>query len=499
MECKCCKRLGVISFGVLAILVVAFVGIKIGAAQGQVTNQTAWPMFGGTPSRNMVNTVDKNIPADFSVEVGKFKNVKWVAELGNKAYGGPVVSGGKVFVGTNNAVPRDPRVKGNNKAVLMAFNELDGKFLWQVTHDIPTDNPIFQHVVSYGLLSTPAVDKDRICYVTPSCEVICADTADGKIIWRLDVMKEYKVRPYHCAASSPLIVGDLVMIVTGNGIDEQEGGVASPKSPSFLAINKFTGKPVWQSNLPGENIIEGQWSNAVLAIVNGKEQVVFAGGDAWLYAFEPKTGELIWKCNCNPQQARDGKNYFIGTPVVHDNKLFVGLGICPDSTLPSKYSFVLCLDITKKGDVSLKSMDQKDPANKDSALVWAFGGPILPRPARGRAANFGSTIGTCAVVGGLVYISEERGYLHCLDEKTGQRQWEHDFKSATWGSPYFVDGKIYHGSEGGEMTIFAAGRQKQVLAQIDMDDTLQGTPVAANGVLYIATKSRLYAIAEKKQ
>src|SRR5947199_8532263 len=81
-----------------------------------------WPMFGGTPQRNMVNTVDKNIPTEWSVEEGKQKNIKWAADVGSRCYGGPVIADGKVFVGTNNANPRDPLIKAS-KAVLMAVNE----------------------------------------------------------------------------------------------------------------------------------------------------------------------------------------------------------------------------------------------------------------------------------------------------------------------------------------------------------------------------------------
>src|SRR5713226_8247903 len=38
---------------------------------------TAWPMFGGTPRRNLVNTADKNMPTTWVVEEGKQKNIKW--------------------------------------------------------------------------------------------------------------------------------------------------------------------------------------------------------------------------------------------------------------------------------------------------------------------------------------------------------------------------------------------------------------------------------------
>ena len=100
--------------------------------------------------------------------------------------------------------------------------------------------------------------------------------------------------------------------------------------------------------------------------------------------------------------------------------------------------------------------------------MWAFGGLIEPRPEKIRHARFGSTIGTAAVHDGLVYISEERGYLHCLDAKTGAHYWDHDFKAGVWSSPYYVDGKIYIGNDDGDVVIFEQGQiPKKVLATND--------------------------------
>ena len=58
-----------------------------------------WPMWGGTPDRNMVSSM-KGLPTEWDVKTKK--NVKWVAALGSQSYGNPVVAGGMVFVGTNN-------------------------------------------------------------------------------------------------------------------------------------------------------------------------------------------------------------------------------------------------------------------------------------------------------------------------------------------------------------------------------------------------------------
>src|SRR5215510_2394651 len=90
-----------------------------------------WPMWGGTPDRNMVSSM-KGLPTEWDVKTKK--NVKWVAALGSQSYGNPVVAGGMVFVGTNNEGMRDPKQPGD-RGVLMAFKESDGTFLWQQTSE----------------------------------------------------------------------------------------------------------------------------------------------------------------------------------------------------------------------------------------------------------------------------------------------------------------------------------------------------------------------------
>src|SRR5918993_2973063 len=92
---------------------------------------TEWPMWGGTPDRNMVSNM-KGLPTTWDVKTKK--NVKWVARLGSQTYGNITVAGGVVYVGTNNEGVRDPKITGD-KGVLMAFKESDGTFLWQAVHD----------------------------------------------------------------------------------------------------------------------------------------------------------------------------------------------------------------------------------------------------------------------------------------------------------------------------------------------------------------------------
>jgi outer membrane protein assembly factor BamB len=500
--------------------------------------------FGGSLGRNMVNLVDHNIPTEWSVEEGALKNIKWVADLGSKAYGGPIIADGKVFMGTNNQKPRNPNIKGD-KGIVMCFDEATGKFLWQAAHDkLPAGR--VNDWPEEGICSSAFVEGNRLYYVSNRCELICADTngfLDGKndgvtdekytdplsadIIWRLDMIKKLDVFPHNLSTSSPLVVGDLIFLVTSNGVDEGHINIPQPKAPSFLCVNKKTGAVVWQNNFPssklveaqaqgnakkdvlikqllnkGEVLMHGQWSSPAYAVANGKPQIIFPGGDGWLYSFEPETGKLIWKFDCNPKNSvyklggKGTRSDFIASPVVYDNKVYIGVGQDPEHD--EGVGHLWCIDITKEGDVSPvnDNYDPNAPENKNSALVWHFGGMVPPnaQEEEGRNYYFGRTLSSCAVHDGLVYAAELAGYIHCFDAKTGKRYWNHNMESATWCSPSWVDGKVYIGNDGNKVLIFAAGKEKKLLGEIDMGGKVRATPVVVNGVLYLATENKLFAV-----
>lgn len=455
------------------------------------------PMLGGTVARNPCNPVAKEVPADWSVQEGNAKNLRWMATHGTRGYASPVIVGGKVLVSTNNQKPRDPKTKGE-KAVLMCFRESDGQFLWQLTHDMPPPE-VVREARQDGLCSTPAVDGNHLYYVTPAAEVVCADT-DGKILWRLDMMEKLKVFPCYVSTCSPLVAGDLVFVCTGNGRDA-EFKLPAPEAPSFVAIDKKTGEIKWHDNSPGDKILEGQWSNPAYAEVNGKPQVIFGGGDGWLRAFEPATGKLIWKFDCNPKKSeakpggRGTRNAIVATPVVYENKVYVGVGQNPEAG--AGVGHLWCVDLTKTGDVSPvdDNFDPQAPVNKGSALVWHYGGPGVKDAAREYV--FGRTMSSCAIQDGLLYIAELEGFVYCLDARTGQKLWEHDLKANVWGSPYYVDGKVYLGTDEGDVYIFAAGKEKKLLGQVAMERAVKSTPVAVNGALFIVNDAAVYAIGKK--
>src|SRR5206468_740595 len=86
------------------------------------------PQWGARHSRNMA-APEKDLPDDFDPATGR--NVKWIAPLGTESYPSPVIANGRVYIGTNNERPRDPKHKGD-RAVLLCLDESDGHLLWQL-------------------------------------------------------------------------------------------------------------------------------------------------------------------------------------------------------------------------------------------------------------------------------------------------------------------------------------------------------------------------------
>jgi outer membrane protein assembly factor BamB len=282
--------------------------------------------------------------------------------------------------------------------------------------------------------------------------------------------------------------------------------------------------------------MHGQWSNPVYAEINGTRQVIFPGGDGWLHSFTPEKGEPIWKFDCNPKDAvyelggTGTKSDFIGTPVVYDNKVYIGVGQDPEHT--SGIANFFCVAPTKTGDISrdldtgMKDKDGKPVVkpNPNSCEVWRYGGVEDFKWAQ-RDFKFGRTMSTACIVDDVVYISELQGFLHCLDAKTGKHYWQLDTKASIWGSPYYADGKILLNNDN-DLFVLRHEKQHQVydeiaaaknaqtmkeardamkkvraevekkylLSKTSFDATMHSTPVVANGVLYVMTERSLYAL-----
>ncbi len=489
-----------------------------------------WPCWGGDPQRNLINPTtgfaavfDPSHPVDDPQRLSGVPgipldelNIRWTAELGSQTYGNPVVSNGRVFVGTNNAAEYRPQHEGD-RGVLLCFDEETGEFLWQLTREkMPTGR--INDWPEQGIASTPFVEGDRMWLVTNRCELICLDVhgfhngensgpytdevdtelQDADIVWVLDMFEELDVFPHNLANSSPVVHGDLVYVLTSHGVDEDLSTVPNPHAPSFLAVNKHTGEVVWSDNSPGDQILHGQWGSPAIGIVNGQAQVYFPGGDGWLYALEAETGELIWKFDLNPKGSvwemggRGTRNSVIATPVFYEDSVVLGVGQDPEHG--EGLGHIYRIDATKTGDVS-PEIEEGEP-NPNSALIWHLGGIDTDGTQTGEegAEAFRRTLSTVAIYEGLVYAPDLSGRVHCIDFATGRRYWEADILAAVWGSPMAADGRVFLGDEDGILWIFRAGKSLEGASSLEFQASIYSTPTLANGTLFLSDRTQLYAI-----
>ena len=112
-------------------------------------------------------------PGTEEIDPANLENFRWAVKLGSQSYGNVTVAQGRVFIGTNNENPRDPRHQGD-RSILMCFDEKTGELLWQLVVPKLASGKV-NDWESLGLLSSPTVEGDRVYAVTTRCEVLCLD------------------------------------------------------------------------------------------------------------------------------------------------------------------------------------------------------------------------------------------------------------------------------------------------------------------------------------
>ena len=356
------------------------------------------------------------------------------------------------------------------------------------------------------------------------------DREEADVVWVLDMMKTLGVSQHNMASCSVTAFGDLLFINTSNGVDESHINIPAPRAPSFICVDKHTGKIYWTDASPGLNILHGQWSSPTVGVIGGEPQVLFAGGDGWLYSFRADRGKngkptLLWKFDCNPKESKwelsgtGTRNNLIGTPVIYDGLVYIAVGQDPEHG--EGIGHLWCIDPTKRGDVSPqlavrvddrskviphRRLQAVDPTrgevaidNPNSALVWHYhradwngNGEIEFEEEMHRSC------GTVAIKNDLLFIADFSGLFHCLDAKTGKRYWTYDMLAAAWGSPLIVGNHVYIGDEDGDVAVFRLSAEPhEPIFEVNMHNSVYSTPIVANGVLYISNRTHLFAIVDE--
>jgi hypothetical protein len=333
----------------------------------------------------------------------------------------------------------------------------------------------------------PYLDEAR--HMTPrGAAPMQVGAADADIIWLFDLVAQAGIYNHDSAHSSPLLYGDFLYINTSNGVDNTHRRIRAPDAPSLIVLDKKTGRLVAKDDEHiGPRIFHCTWSSPALGRVNGRPLVFFGGGDGVRYAFEPiqsvpPEGQVaklknVWRFDCDPTAPKENVHRWIGNrrespsnfmsmPVFHDGRLYLTAG--GDIFWGKKLAWLKCIDAARTGDITT------------TAELWSY--PLK------------HTCCTPAVWDGLVFAADCGGTIHCVDAQTGRPCWTHQLKGEIWASPLVADGKVYVGTRRGEFCVLAGARDKRLLSSLELDSPISSTPTAANGVLYIATMTRLYAV-----
>lgn len=509
--------------------------------------------LGFTSNRNNV-APSSDVPTAWT----STKLEKWRCGLGTQTNGSPVVAGGKVFIGTNNDGGYLPRFSSKvDLGVLLCIDEATGKLRWQYCCEkLPTGK--VNDWPEAGICSTPLVEGNRLWFVSSRGEVVCLDVEgfrdkendgptideeftgdlEADVIWRLDMMSELGVQQHNMANCSVTAVGNALLVCTSNGVDVSHQQVTAPEAPSFLGLDKRTGRVIWKDNSPGANVLHGQWSSPAVVLTGDVEQTVFAGGDGWLYSFDPQGdgqggAKLLWKFDCNSKVSRwiddhrGDRNNIIATPVVHKQRVYVATGRDPEK--PAEQGRLWCIDAATRVDGSNvseelafgsdgkllphrrtqavdRSRGETARANPKTAARWCYTG--WDRNKDGKIAHYERmhrTISSVVIKDGLLIAVDISGVVHCLDADSGRVYWTHDALAEIWASPLIVGDRVIAASGDGLISVFMLSANPQTalrevdgkhapILEWDLGAPIHATPTVSKGVLYVATQRKLIAL-----
>ncbi|MBN2270375.1 MAG: PQQ-binding-like beta-propeller repeat protein [Sedimentisphaerales bacterium] len=450
------------------------------------------------------------------------EDLLWEVRLGTHQYTMPRIDGGRVFIGINDLELKHPAVKRTGGGIVMCMDAANGEMIWQLP--IPrymkgVEPPYHFNQWKCGVCSRPAIDGKYLYIVGPRGDVLCLDrngqgdgndgpfcreaeymgvpsdagykltAQDGDIVWQFDMIKEVAVVPHDVCGSSGLLHGDYFYACTSNGQDDKHKYVANPLAPSLIVLDKRTGRlAATDGELIGKRMFHGHWSSPVATRINERDMILFGAGDGILYAFEPlglskagdelRTLKKIWQHDCNPSDYRsrdgrdipyanhtnkspDGPSEIISTPAIHDGRIYICIGQSP---------------IHGPGQGMLSCLDAATGEE-----IWA-------------SKKVDRSIVDVAIAGGLAYIADFTGRLHCFDADTGEHLWQHELDAGVWtASPVVVNGKVYASTENGVLWVLRAGLEKEVISRSRLR-SVGITPVVEDGVFYLPTQNRLFAL-----
>lgn len=351
--------------------------------------------------------------------------LRWKAEKIGGGYSTPAVANGKVYLQTTRG--------GDELAV--ALDEKTGKEEWATKVGGVGKNRGPQYP---GTRATPTIDGDRLYCLASDGELACLG-ADGKAKWRRNLATDFGGAVGAWAYSESVLVDGGVVVCTPGG-----------KTATLAALDKLTGKTVWESPVPGGDVADYASVMAVDA-AGGREYVQFLRKG--VVGVDAKTGKFLWRYD---RSADQGAN--ILTPVVLGNKVFTA------------------------GSRSGGGLVELSPDAGGVKATEAYFDKAL-----------GSGIGGAVLVDGHLYGTTSQA-MYCADFATGKVKWTDRGVGAA--SVCYADGRVYARGHAGDVALVEATpagySEKGRFKQADHGKTPAWPhPVVANGGLYLRDQTVL--------
>jgi outer membrane protein assembly factor BamB len=410
----------------------------------EVTFAQEWTRFRGPNGTGISHA--KTVPTKISDT-----DLNWKIELPGPGHSSPVLWGEKLFITSAGE---------NGGFFALCYSAKDGTLLW--SHEFPL-RPFSKHKFNSFASSTPAVDAERVYMVwnEPERFMLVALTHDGKQVWQRDL------GPFvsqHGSGISPILYND--KIILGNEQDERKADPRhSTDGKSFLiALEAKTGKTVWKT--PRKNVVVAYSTPCVYEPKNRAPELIFNSQGHGIYSVDPDTGKVLWEYD----KAFDKRS--VSSPIVAGDIIY---GSCGSG---GGGNFVTAV---KAGDASRGIKPQFAYDLKKSA-------PYVP---------------TGVALGDLVWLWSDGGIVTCLHAPTGEMRYQERVGGSFFGSPVWIDGRLFCVSTAGELAVIDASDKFQVLHRYALNELCHSTPAVALGRLFVRTEKHLWSFggpaAERKR
>jgi outer membrane protein assembly factor BamB len=427
---------------ILSRLTLAAATVLIIAA-GVTAGEGDWPRFRGPNGQGISDAT--TIPVKWTAD-----DYNWKVKLPGTGHSSPVLWGDRIFLTCTDAE--------SAKRMIVCLKAADGSKVWQRDYESKSYS---QNNDNSFASASPAADAAGIVitWSTPEEITLLALDLDGKDVWRRSLGP---LVAKHGSGQSPIIFGDLVILAN----DQEDlnrmpmpgpSGSRPVGKSSLIAIDRKTGQTRWQ--IERQTGLAAYSTPCIYQAEGGKPEIIFSSTAHGITAVDPATGKVNWEVN------GIFKDRCVGSPVFAPGLVFAGYGLGTRGLL---YVAVRPGTAEKKAEVAYEI---QKPV------------PLVPTP---------------IVKDGRLYLWYDDGTVACLKVETGEVVWREKAGGSYYGSPVWVNGRLYCIARNGDVVVLAAGDKFEALARMPLGETSFATPAVANGVMYLRTLNYLHSLGGKK-